>query len=118
MGVHIDTRVQPEDDINIPAKISSHTLEQSDLQIVVDGYESQTRAYRFVKLDTALIVPVKDHLRGIDASEEPGKNLTARNYVEPDPLLDQNAHQRWREISFAGVDNSRSFIDTEKRVSD
>ena len=50
---------------------------------------------RLLELGAALVVAVKNHLRWIDPGAQPGVDLAARYDVEPDPLLDQNAHQRW-----------------------
>ena len=61
---------------------------------------------------------MKNHLRRIDPGEQPGVDLAARHDIEPNSLLDQNAHQRRGEVSLPGVDQPRLSIGAKKRIPD
>jgi hypothetical protein len=118
MGMYIDARIEAQNDLGVLSRVSGHALEVGDFKIVVDGDEPHTGGQRLLDLGATLIVAVKNHLRGIDPGVQSSVDLAARYDIEPDPLLDQNAHQRWREIRFARVDESRSFIGIKKGVPD
>src|SRR4051794_36252496 len=118
MGVHVDARIEAQNDSDMPSRVSRHALEEGDLEVIVDGNEPDTGSHRFLELDPALVVAVKNHVCRIDPCAQPGVNLAPRYDIESDPLLDQNAHQCWREIGLARVDEPGPIIGLQKCVPD
>src|SRR5215213_2571106 len=96
MGVHVNARVEAQDDLDASTAVPSNALEQCDLQIVVDGNETHAGRHSLLELGATLVVAMENHLRRIDSGLQPGVDLAARDDVETNPLLDQNSHQCWR----------------------
>ena len=75
--MHIDARIEAQNDVDVPCRVSRHAFEEGHLKVVVDGNKTHTGGHRFLELGAALVIAVKNHLRRSNAGAHPDVDLTA-----------------------------------------
>jgi hypothetical protein len=118
VSMHVNAGIQPQKDWDLRLELGRQVGQSCKFIMVIDGNQTDTGGDRLPQLLLALVVPVKRDRRRANARAQSSVELPARDHVESQPFLVENADDGDREQRLACVPHPGSRIDTSEGVPD